>query len=242
MGTILKFPPCVKHVGHRPPQELQSSVVDRALLNLRAPKAACKLMKFYAARSDGFRPSLKMIHEETGIDEHNVSRCRALLIRYGLIGYNGKIVLIDWVRLCALASMNNKLMGQKGSWQITTLGMNLLDAPKNDVHTYIGTGNQESKRLYAIYEATQQAIANGVKFPELEGSEIAAKLLGQPKNDVHTYIGTENLIYGPDGYQLGVGWYNPFDEPDPDWVYQLAVVDAYGEIVAYTHYNTQLPF
>ena len=216
--------------------------MDRALLNLRAPKAACKLMKFYAARSDGFRPSLKMIHEETGIDEHNVSRCRALLIRYGLIGYNGKIVLIDWVRLCALASMNHKLMGQKGSWQIAPVGMNLLDAPKNDVHTYIGTGDQESKRLYAVYEATQQAIADGVRFPELEGSEIAAKLLGQPKNDVHTYIGTANLIYGPDGYQLGVGWYNPFDEPDPDWVYQQAVVDAYGEIVAYTHYNTQLPF
>ena len=109
----------------------------------------------------------------------------------GLVGYDGKIVLIDWVRLCALASMEPKLIGQKKHWQITPVGVNLLDAPKTQVHTYIGT---------------------------------------------------ENLIFGPDGYQLGVGWYNPFDEPDPDWVYQLAVVDAYGEIVAYTHYNTQLPF
>lgn len=170
---------------------MQGSVVDRALLNLRAPKAACKLMKFYAARSEGFRPSLKVIYEETGIDAHNVSRCRALLMRYGLIGYNGRTVIIDWVRLRALASMEPKLMGQKSNWQITPVDVNLL---------------------------------------------------GQPKNDVHTYIGTENLIFGPDGFQDSVGWYSPFDEPDPQWVFQRAIVDAYGEIAAYAHYDTLLPF
>lgn len=231
MGTILKFPPCVRHVGHRPSQDTQSSVVDRALLNLRAPKAACKLMKFYAARSEGFRPSLKVIHEETGIDEHNVSRCRALLSRYGLIGYDGRTVLIDWVRLHALASMEPKLMGQKGNWQISPIGMNLLDAPKNDVHTYIGVRDNEARRLYAVYEATQQAVADGVKFPELKGSETE-KLLDESKKPVHTYIGNE----------ISCGWYNPFNEPDPLWVYQDALVDAYGEIVGYTHYNTVLPF
>lgn len=241
MGTILKFPPCIRHVGHRPPQDMQSSVVDRALLNLRAPKAACKLMKFYAARSEGFRPSLKVIYEETGIDAHNVSRCRALLMRYGLIGYDGRTVLIDWVRLHAFASMEPKLMGQKSNWQITPVDVNLLDAPKNDVHTYIGVRDNEAIRLYAVYEATQQAIADGVNFPELKGTE-AEKLLGQPKNDVHTYIGYENLIFGPDGFQEGVGWYSPFDEPDPEWVYQCAIVDAYGEIVGYMHYDTRLPF
>ena len=241
MSIILKFPPCIRHVGRRPPQDMQSSVVNRALLNLRVPKAACKLMKFYAARSEGFRPSLKMIHEETGIDEHNVSRCRTLLIRYGLIGYNGTTVLLDWVRLCALASMEPRLMGQKSSWQIAPVGMNLLDAPKNDVHTYIGTGDQESKRLYAVYEATQQAIADGVKFPELKSLE-AENLLGGTKNDVHTYIGTSDLVFGPDGFQESVGWYSPFDEPDPEWVNQCAIMDAYGEIVGYMHYDTKLPF
>ena len=191
MGTILKFPPCVKHVGHRPPQELQSSVIDRALLNLRAPKAACKLMKFYAAQATGFRPSLKMINDAIGVGEKNISTIRMILVKRGLIGYDGKTILIDWLRLSALASVDTKLMGQRKHWNIAPVSCNLLD---------------------------------------------------EAKTQVHNYIGTENLIYGPDGYQLGVGWYNPFDEPDPDWVYQLAVIDAYGEIIAYTHYNTQLPF
>ena len=241
MGTILKFPPCVRHVGHRPPQEAQSLIVDQALANLRIPKAARKLMKFYAARSECFRPSLKVIYEETGIDAHNVSRCRALLVRYGLIGYDGKTVIIDWVRLRALASMEPKLMGQKSNWQITPVDVNLLGEPKNDVHTYIGVRDKESQYLYNLYEATQQAVADGVKFPELKGTE-ADNLLGQPKNDVHTYIGNENLIFGPDGFQDGVGWYSPFDEPDPELVYQRAVVDAYGEIIGYMHYDTRLPF
>lgn len=221
---------------------MQSSVVDRALLNLRVPKAACKLMKFYAARSNGFRPSLKMIFDETSIDEHNVSRCRALLMRYGLIGYDGRAVIVDWVRLCAFAAIDTKLMGQKRSWNIAPMNPDLLDAPKNDVHTYIGIRDSEARRLYAVYEATQQAIADGVKFPELEGSEIASELLGHTKNDVHTYIGNENLIYTPEGFKDSVGWYSPFGNPDPEWVHQQAVIDAYGEIVAYMHYNTQLPF
>ena len=219
MGTILKFPPCVRHVGHRPPQEMQSSVVDRALLNLRAPKAAYKLMKFYAARSEGFRPSLKVIYEETGIDAHNVSRCRALLMRYGLIGYDGRTVLIDWVRLRAFASMEPKLMGQKSNWQITPVDVNLLDAPKNDVHTYIGVRDKESQYLYNLYEATQQAVADGVTFPELRGTEVE-KLLGNPKNDVYTYLGTGELVYGPCGWQE-LGWYNPFDEPIPAWAVDI---------------------
>jgi len=241
MGTILKFPPCVRHVGHRPPQDMQSSVVDRALLNLRAPKAACKLMKFYAAQATGFRPSLKMIDAATGIGEKHVSTARQMLVRYGLIAYDGKTILIDWVRLTAFALLDAKAMGQKKNWNISPVSFDLLGEPKTGVHNYIGTGDQESKRLYAIYEATQQAVADGVMFPELKGTE-AEKLLGQPKTGVHNYIGNETLIFGPDGFQKGVGWYSPFDEPDPEWVYQCAVVDAYGEIVGYMHYDTRLPF
>lgn len=241
MGTILKFPPCIRHVGHRPPQDMQSSVVDRALLNLRAPKAACKLMKFYAAQATGFRPSLKMIDDATHIGQKHVSEVRHLLVNRGLIGYDGKVILIDWLRLSSLASMDTNLMGQRKHWNVTPVSCDLLDETKTRVHNYIGVRDNEARRLYAVYEATQQAVADGVKFPELKGSE-AEKLLGQPKNDVHTYIGNETLIFGPDGFQDGVGWYSPFDEPDPEWVYQCAIVDAYGEIVGYMHYDTQLPF
>ena len=241
MGTILKFPPCVRHVGHRPPQEMQSSVVDRALLNLRAPKAACKLMKFYAARSEGFRPSLKMIDEATGVGEKNISTIRMLLVNRGLIGYDGKVILIDWLRLNSLASMEPKLMGQRKHWNVTPVSCDLLGNTKTQVHTYIGVRDKESQYLYNLYEATQQAVADGVTFPELKGTE-AENLLGQPKTQVHTYIGYETLVFGPDGFQNGVGWYSPFDEPDPPWVNQRVIIDAYGGIAGYMHYETLLPF
>lgn len=220
---------------------MQSLVVDRALRNLRAPKAACKLMKFYAARSDGFRPSLAMIDDAIDIGKKHVSTVRQMLVRYGLIAYDGKCVLIDWVRLGAFASMDTRLMGQKKNWKISPVTPNLLDEAKTGVHTYIVTGDFEARRLYAVYEATQQAICDGVQFPELR-SEDTDNLLGCTKTGVHTYIGVGDLVYGPQGFQESVGWYNPFDEPDPDWVNQCAIVDAYGEIMGYMHYETELPF
>jgi hypothetical protein len=165
-----------------------------------------------------------MINEETGIDSHNVSRVRALLITYGLIGYNGRTVLIDWVRLCAFAAINARLMGQKQRWNITPIHPELLDAIKNDVHTYIGTGDQYSKYLYRLYEATAEAVKDGVMFPELRGTDTD-ELLGNIKNDVHTYIGIDNLVFGANGPEL-MGWYNPFDEPDPDWAADMLANDA----------------
>lgn len=216
MGTILKFPPCIKHVGRRPEQEAQSLVVDQALANLRVPRAACKLMRFYASRSSGFRPSLKMINDEIQVGEKNISTIRMWLVTHGLLGYDGNTVYVDWVRLRAFAAINTKLMGQKKRWNITPVDPNLLDEAKTQVHTYLGT---DERSLLRVYEATAEAIADGVKFPELRGTEVE-KLLGNPKNDVYTYLGTGELVYGPCGWQE-LGWYNPFDEPIPAWAVDI---------------------
>lgn len=235
IATILKFPPAIKHVGQRPSQDKQSLIVDQALANLRIPKAASKLMKFYAAHATGFRPSLKMVDEATGIGVKNVSTVRSMLMRYGLIDYDGDNITIDWLRLCAFASLDPYKMGKKKSWNISPLCSNALDDSKTQVHNYIGTRDSELMRLYYAYKATAEALLNGVKFPELEGKtipEINPDCTCELKTQVHNYIGNE----------ISCGWYNPFNEPDPLWVYQDAIIDAYGEIVGYTHYNTVLPF
>lgn len=185
--------------------------MDQALVNLRVPRAACKLMRFYVDHASGFRPSLKMIIEATGLDGNNVSRTRALLVAYGLLGYDGKTVYVDWVRLRAFATIDVKQMGKKKLWNIAPVDPKLLDASKNDVYNYIGT---DERSLLLIYEATAEAISNGVKFPELRGTE--EELLGHTKNDVYNYIGTGDLVFGPNGWQQ-MGWYNPFDEPIPAW-------------------------
>lgn len=219
----------MKHVGKRPDQDKQGLIIDQALRNLRVPKAAYKLMKLYASHADGFRPSLKLIHETTGIDTHNVSRCRMLLVQYGLIAYDGKCITIDWVRLSAFASMDTSKMGQKNRWSISPIKVDLPDESKNDVHNYIGTGDFESRRLYALYEATRQAIEDGVKFPELKDISNS-NLLDATKNDVHNYIGMSDFTPSQQGLHESVGWYNPFDEPDPPWVYQDGSINAYQEV------------
>lgn len=185
-------------------------------------------MKFYATRSDGFRPSLKMIDDAIGIGEKHVSTVRQALVRYGLIAYDGKTILIDWMRLHAFAAAEPRLMGRKKDWKITPVAPNLLGEPKSGVHTYRGT---RVSHLYDLYVATQQAVAGGVIFPELSGKETD-NLLGDTKTQVHTYRET----------RVSPEWYNPFDKDDPSWVYQVPIVDAYGEIVAYAHYSIVLPF
>ena len=234
MGTILKFPPRIVHLGGRPEQEGQNQIIDRVLLNLRLPKAACKLMRYYASQGQGFRPSLKVINEATNVGEKNVSAIRQYLVNHGLIGYDGDTITIHWFRLRSLAAMEPKKMGQKKDWKVSPLAPDLLGDTKTQVHNYIGTRDSESRKLLAAYESTAQAILDGVSFPELGTGEckIDPNLLGPTKTQVHNYIGDGDFA----------AWYNPFNEPDPQWVYQVPLLDAYGQIVAYAHYNVHLPF
>ena len=238
MGTILKFPPKIIHQGGSPDLEGQGLIVDQALSNLRVPSAGRRLMKYYASQAQGFRPSLKVISEATEINPYNISRCRALLVDYGLIDYDGDNVLIHWLRLRAFASMEPEQMGRKKDWNIAPVASESVSQTKNDLHNYIGTMSSADKRLYAIYEATAEAIADGVEFPELRSDYI----VDQTKNDLHNYIGDVDFNNGPGVMESGSGWYNPFDEPDPPWVYQIPICDAYGQIVAFAHYDTRLPF
>ena len=235
MGVILKFPPAIKHIGDRPEQEKQSLILNRALFNLRVPKAASRLMVFYAAQATGFRPSLKVIESATGIASHNISRVRQLLVAYGLIGYDQTYIIVDWVRLRGLAIADVKRIGAKRDWRISPVSASSSSDSTFDVHNYIGTLNSADRRLYNSYAATATALVDGIRFPELSDMEIPTidlELLKDSTFGVHNYIGNETLS----------GWYNPFDEPDPEWIYQIPYVDAYGEIVGYAHYDTILPF
>lgn len=209
--------------------------MSRALQNLRIPKAARKLMTFYASRSDGFRPSLKYIDQETGIGVKNVSTVRNYLVRYGLIGYDGNNIFIDWVRLKAFASLDPSLMGRKKNWKITPIDTDEITSAKTQVHTYIDLKTLEEKQFYKAYIATAQALIDGVVFPEYKDKPtpvIDPDILKESKTQVHTYIEDESF-YEPQ---------TDLEEDDLSWVYQVPVVDAYGEIVDYAHYDTNLPF
>ena len=202
-------------------------------------------MCYYAAQATGFRPSMSCIDEATGIGAKNISTYRKHLVDKGFIGYDGNIILIDWVRIRGFASMDRKLIGKPTNWTISPVDSNCYEIVKTQVHNYIGTMSSADKRLYAIYEATAEAIADGVEFPELRSDYIVDPIPNCyeiVKTQVHNYIGDVDFSNGPGVVERGSGWYNPFDEPDPEWVYQIPICDAYGQIVAFAHYDTRLPF
>lgn len=195
-------------------------------------------MCYYAAQATGFRPSMSCIDEATHIGTKHISSHRKQLVDKGFIGYDGNTIVIDWTRIRAFAAMDRSLMGKPSSWSISPVDSNCYEIVKSGVHNYIGTMSSADKRLYAIYEATAEAIADGVEFPELRSDYI----VDPTKNDLHNYIGDVDFSNVPGVVERGSGWYNPFDEPDPEWVYQIPVCDAYGQIVAFAHYDTRLPF
>lgn len=71
-------------------------------------------MQCYAERTEGFRPSLAFVQQQTGIPENKVSTVRSTLVNEGFIGYDREqgSILIDWKRIwiysCLDASLTRK--------------------------------------------------------------------------------------------------------------------------------------
>lgn len=156
----------IKHLGGRPSQDNQGLIVDQALSNHRLPKAARKLMMYYASCATGFRPSLKTIDDVTHIGVKNISTVRQYLVTHGFIAYSDGTIYIDWMRLKAFASMDPKMMGRKKDWKVAPINPSL--ATKTQVHNYIRVSNADDK-IRIAYEAIIESIKAGVRFPEMEG-------------------------------------------------------------------------
>lgn len=160
-----RVPPMIKHVGGRPSQEAQGLIVDQALSNFRMPKAARKLMMYYASCATGFRPSLKTIDDITHVGIKNISTVRQYLVNHGFIAYTDGTILIDWLRLKAFASLDPKLMGRKKCWRITPV--NPAVVCKTQVHNYYRAPREEDK-IRIAYEALNEAIQAGIHVPGTE--------------------------------------------------------------------------
>lgn len=223
-------------MGQRPSQEELPAVLGRALLNLRVPVAARKLMLFYASQAAGFRPSLRTIEASTQINAYNVSRHRKQLIHRGFLSCDGNEIVIDWVRIRAFAAMDPRMMGKPKAWRIAPVGPhNYYEIVNSDLHNYKVREFTAGDRLWLKrYEATAQAVADGVKFPELKevDSEVSPKCYRIVNSDLHNYRGTS----------FPAEWFDPFDKPDPPWVYQCPVTNGNGQIIGFAHYNRSLPF
>lgn len=155
----------IKHIGGRPSQEAQGLIVDQALSNFRMPKAARKLMMYYASCGTGFRPSLKTIDDVTHVGVKHISTIRQYLVTHGFIAYSDETIYIDWLRLKAFASMDPKLMGNKKNWRVSPVNPAIIS--KSGVHNYYRVPREEDK-IRRAYEALSEAIKAGIHIPKTE--------------------------------------------------------------------------
>ena len=105
------LPPKIVHINVR-------SMDDREELcalcgsSLHMSKGEVKLLKYYAAQSSGFTPSVKRICNETGLSRAQVYNTRNMLEKHGVALLDQDCVYIDWERIRIFASLDPKLTGR----------------------------------------------------------------------------------------------------------------------------------
>ena len=102
-GRNYRHPPAIHHIGRR--DENHAQTVRQAAKVVRLPDRATRLLTFYEDCPDGFRPALKTIHDETGMNESSICKARKELVDVGFILYTPEEIRIDWQRVAAMAML-----------------------------------------------------------------------------------------------------------------------------------------
>ena len=101
-------PPSIKHINRPNISSAQRiELAETAARNVRLSGRATKLLLFYAAQANGFRPALKLIQNSTGIRANLISQVRKQLSEHNVIKYSSaaKKICICWDALSAYALM-----------------------------------------------------------------------------------------------------------------------------------------
>lgn len=102
-GRNYRHPPAIHHIGRR--DENHAQTVQQAAKVVRLPDRATKLLTFYADCPDGFRPALKTVRENTGMDRKDIYKARKELVDVGFILYTPEEIRIDWQRVATMAML-----------------------------------------------------------------------------------------------------------------------------------------
>ena len=101
---------------------LQKPVTDNGSVLIKSACSALSmkpgeyaLLLFYCQQSSGFRPSINLITQRTGLGKRAILRNRQLLIEDGLIAVWRNCVFVDWDRIRLFASLNQALIPKQRS-------------------------------------------------------------------------------------------------------------------------------
>ena len=104
----IRQPPMIHHCNQTEYIQRGANLVQMAADACAAmylPDRMKKLLTFYADCPDGFRPALKTVHDETGMNESSICKARKELVDVGFILYTPEEIRIDWQRVAAMAML-----------------------------------------------------------------------------------------------------------------------------------------
>jgi len=86
---------------------MRAKLINEVADRLRLSKRETALLRYYSGVFGHFKPAIKTIADNTGIDRNKIWEIRAQLHDKGLLYYDkeDRVIYIDWSRLRALASV-----------------------------------------------------------------------------------------------------------------------------------------
>lgn len=95
--------------------QIDVSVIKSASHALSMKPGEQQLLLFYCDCSSGFRPSINLITQRTGLGKRAILRNRELLVEDGLIAVHSGTVYVDWSRIQAFASVDAGMIPKQRS-------------------------------------------------------------------------------------------------------------------------------
>lgn len=114
-------PPEVKHLrGKR--SDNRATLCLACSKALKLAKGETRVLCFYGRCSNGFRPSLQYIADESGVSRRHVERIRTSLVRHGLIAVDHEAVYVDWNRIRLFSTLDPKLTSKNAYYAPVEMG------------------------------------------------------------------------------------------------------------------------
>lgn len=104
----MRSPPTIQHIHFSIRDNRESIIADLSNV-LRLTRTEKKLITLYAGSTSGFKPSIELIMSRTGCGRRQLFEARNTLQRLGVIRIDSNSLYLDWKKIKAIASLDDKL-------------------------------------------------------------------------------------------------------------------------------------
>ena len=184
----MRSPPTIRHVNFSMRDNRESIIADLSKV-LRLTSTEKKLITLYAQNVSGFKPSIELIMSRTGCGRRQLFEARNTLQHLGVIRMDGDSLYLDWKKIKAIASLDDKLAvptGKNGKRCTARINPNRTikdilgenENPSRTIKDYSGNASNPNRTIIDIIGDGLSACSN----PSRTIIDICGKML-QPTGD-----------------------------------------------------------